>query len=131
MSDLQEFDLPSGAKLKVQVAPFADAKALYQAVLEEVKGVQIGASMDITSVFKDLACVAFSSKKIEAALEICLKRCLYNDLKIDKTTFDPPEKRQDFVDVCFFCMKENLTPFTNGLFALFSQFTVSKEKGRE
>lgn len=121
----KEVKLPSGATLKVQVAPFSDAKALYQAFLEEVKGISITSSTDLASVFKDLACVGFSSKKIEACLEQCFKRCTYDsgkgDLKIDKDTFEPLEAREDYAVVCMTVAKENILPFAKGLYAEYQQ----------
>lgn len=120
----KELTLPSGAVLKIQPAPFAEAKALYQAILEEVKHVQISATSDMTSVFKDLACIGFSSRKIEQALDQCFKRCLYNNLKIDKDTFEPVEAREDYIVVCVAVTKENITPFGKSLMQEFSQFVA-------
>ncbi len=119
---LKEFPMPSGAVLKVQVGKFAESKALYQAFLEEVKGVQILSSSEIMNVFKDLACIGFSSKKIEAALEACMKSCLYNDLKIDKNTFENLENREDYMSVCVEVAKENIAPFMKSLFANYKRF---------
>jgi len=122
MSELKEFILPSGAMLKIQLGSFAESKALYQAFLEEVRHVQMASSSEVMNVFKDLACVGFSSKKIEAALEQCLKRCLYNDAKIDKNTFEPSENRQDYIPCCVEVARENITPFTKSLFAEYERF---------
>lgn len=120
-----EVKLPSGAVLKVQVAPFAEAKALYQAVLEEVKSIQFGGGTDMASLFKDLACIGFSSKKIEKCLEDCMKRCLYNDMKIDKDTFEPVERRDDYFVVCMAIAKENIHPFAKSLYAEYKAFLAT------
>ena len=127
---MKEITLPSGAILKIQIAPFADAKALYQAVLDELKIVQMSSSTDMTSVFKDLSCIGFSSKKIESCLEQCFKRCLYNDLKLDKDTFEPVDSRQDYIVVCLAVAKENIMPFMKGLYAEFQQFLAMTEKSQ-
>ena len=123
---MKEIKLPSGAVLKIQLAPFSDAKALYQAVLEEIKLIEISSKEDLTSVFKNLACVGFSSKKIEQCLEVCFKKCLYNsgkgDLKIDKDTFEPIENRGDYLFVCVEVAKENILPFMKSLYAQYLQF---------
>jgi hypothetical protein len=120
---MKEITLPSGAVLKINVAPFADAKALYQAVLEEFKSVHVDSKTDMSSVFKDFACSGFSSKKVEACLWECFKRCQYNrgngDLKIDKDTFEPVEAREDYVTVCMAVAKENILPFMKSLYAEF------------
>lgn len=114
---MTEVALPSGAILKIQVAPFGDAKALYQAVLEELRAIPMSAATDIAAALKDIACAGFSSKKIEARLDECLKRCLFNDLKIDKDTFEPLDRRGDYIPMCIAVMKENILPFAKGLYA--------------
>ncbi len=88
MSDV--IDLPSGAKLKVTPAPFKDAKALYQACLEELKGLNLDPKQEIdANFFKGLFCVGFSSQKIEAALYKCFQRCTYNGNRIvDDSIFE-------------------------------------------
>lgn len=114
--------LPSGAELEIQLAPFADAKALYQAVLEELKSIQVRDETEIDlGLVKDLFCVGFSSKKVEAALEKCFKKCLYNKLPITADTWEPAEARGDYLKVCVEVAKENIAPFVKSLSAEFSQ----------
>lgn len=125
---MKDVELPSGAVLKIQVGSFAESKALYQAFLEEVRGIQLMASAEIMNVFKDLACAAFSSKKIEAAMEPCLKRCLYNDGKIDKNTFEPTEAREDYMAVCVEVARENITPFLKSLSVEYQKFLAMMPK---
>lgn len=128
---MKEVDLPSGAKLKISLAPFADAKALYQAILEEVKDVQVNLESDAANLIKDLFCISFSSKKIEASLESCLKRATYNGVKIDLKTFEPAEARQDYMQVCLEVAKENILPFTKSLSAQFTQIKDLLERGQK
>jgi hypothetical protein len=127
-----EKKLSSGAVLKITLAPFAEAKALYQACLEELRNLHVDPKEEVdVNLFKDLFCVGLSSKKIEAALWPCLKRATYNDLKIDDSTFEPVEARQDYVPVCFEVAKENIAPFAKSLYAEFShlQEIIRKLKG--
>lgn len=114
---MKEITLPSGAILKINLAPFADAKGLYQSLLEELKSVELNSKKEITEVIKDMACLAFSSKKIEAAIWKCFEKCLYNDMKIDKDTFEPMEARGDYMVVCVEVAKENVLPFAKNLYA--------------
>lgn len=118
----KEVTLPSGAKLKITLAPFADAKALYQAMLEEAKSLQLDPEADIghPNLIKDLFCTALSSKKIEACLVKCMERATYNDLKINNDTFEPESARDDYFTVCFEIAKENVAPFTKSLYARYS-----------
>lgn len=113
----RKLKLPSGAELEVQPAPFADAKALYQAILEEGKHVHVSENME--SAIKDMFCVGLSSKKIEKALESCMQRALYEGQKITEATFEPVERRQDYLVVCLEVAKENIEPFTKSLYAQF------------
>lgn len=113
--------LPSGAELTIQLAPFADSKALYQAVLEEAKSLKIDAGADLdVNLFKDIFCSGFSSKKIESCLDKCLSRALYDGQKITAETFEPEGARQDYMAVCFEVASDNIAPFLKSLYAKFS-----------
>ncbi len=118
---MTEVKLPSGAILKITPAPFADARALYQAVLEELKQVPFNSKREISEVIKDITCLAFSSKGIEAALMKCFERCTYNsgkgDFRINADTFEPMEAREDYMAVCVAVAKENILPFVKSLYA--------------
>ena len=120
---MKEVKLPSGAVLKIGVVPFADARALYQSLLEEVKDLRIDSSQEVDiNIVKDLVCVALSSKKIEANLEKCMARCLYKNLKIDSDTWEPVSARDDYIMACVEVTKETVAPFTKSLYAKFSPF---------
>lgn len=122
---MKETKLPSGAILKIQLAPFADSRALYQAILEEARGLKLDMSADVDGNFyKDIFCVGFSSKKIEACVWKCIERCLYNDLKMNLDTFEPEEARADYAVVLFEVTKENVSPFTKDLYAQFKLVTA-------
>ena len=123
----REVKLPSGAKLTVQPAPFAEAKELYQCILGELKGIEIHTNMQMGNVFKDMFCVGFSSPVIEECLWKCFPRCLYNGLKIDKETFENPETWQDYMQVCIEVAKENTSPFLKSLYAEWSNALAKSE----
>lgn len=111
-----EIELPSKAKLHINMAPFAEAKELYQACLEEVKNLKLDAKAEVdVNFYKDIFCAAFSSKRIDAALWACTKRCLYNKAAIKDDTFEPVEAREDYMEVCFKVLEANLKPFTKAL----------------
>lgn len=119
MHEFRKITLPSGAILKVVPAPFAESKALYQAILSEVKTIALGMNAELPSLFKDLFCTGFSSPKIEAALYKCFARCLYNEQKITEDTFEPIDAREDYTSVCVEVTKENIGPFLKSLYAEF------------
>lgn len=119
MEQMKEVRLPSGAILKISVAPFAEAKALYQAILKELRTVQVNSKLDMAALYKDLACAGFSSSEIEAAIWRCLGRCTYNDgkgdFKITEATFEPVKNRDDYLKVQVEVVKENVLPFVKSL----------------
>lgn len=117
---MKEVILPSGAKLEITPSPFGTAKALFQAVLEEMKELKLDKNLDDVSVVKDLFCAGFSSKRIESALNECMKRVLYDGLKISDDTFEPVKARQDYLMACIEVAKENIHPFTKSLSAAYS-----------
>lgn len=111
-----EIELESKAKLVVNLAPFKDAKELYQACLEELKALKLDPQAEIDANFyKDLFCAGLSSKKIDAALKLCMIRCLYNGAKIDDSIFEDEKAREDYLPVIFHVMEANIKPFTKAL----------------
>lgn len=104
------------------MAPFGDAKALYQAVLEEMKSLVIDPRAEIdTNFYKNLFCVGLSSKKIESFVWLCAARCLYNGVKVTPDIFEPEEARSDYFQLCWEVAEENIRPFTKNLFAELSR----------
>lgn len=126
---MREAKMPSGAVLKISLAPFAASKALYQALLAELRGIPMAAGMDRGNMFKDLFCTAFASPHIEAALAECFKRCTYNagkgDLKIDDQTFEVAAAREDYTAVCIEVAKENVSPFAKSLYAEYARLLAT------
>lgn len=122
MNEVKKIDLPSGAVLTLTLAPFKDGKELFQAFAEELKSLKIDPNADVdANFFKDIFCSSICSKKFEAALEKCKARCLYNDLRIDDSTFEPEKARDDYLQVNYEVARANIMPFTNSLYAKFSQ----------
>lgn len=123
---MKEVKCPSGAVLKITPAPFADAKALYQALLKEGRGIVFNSKQEWGEVLKDMLCTGFSSPEVETKLWVCLERCTYNgtgaDLKITPDSFEPVSAREDFTMVCMEVARENVIPFAKSLYAVFGQF---------
>lgn len=112
--------LPSGAKLDITVSPFGISKNLYQAVVEEAKNVKANSEDSIFNLGKDIVCTLLSSQKVEAALNECMKRVVYNGKRVDSDTFEPVETREDYIPVCIEVAKENINPFMKHLYAQYS-----------
>ena len=116
MQEKHEIELPSGAKLQISLAPFAHAKQLYQAVLEELKLLRISSDMEVDlELIKNLFCAGLSSKKVEDAVDLCMKRVTYNNIRITPDTFEPAEARQDYIPALLEVVQVNLLPFMKSL----------------
>lgn len=115
---MREVTLQSGAVLKVAPAPFIQSKNLYQALLRELKTVVFD-KQTMPNVWKDLFCSGFSSLEVEKPLWECMTRCLLNGERITPDTFEPVERRDDYMQVCMEVAKENVTPFAKSLYAEF------------
>lgn len=115
---MDDIILPSGAKLKITLSPFVVSKALFEAVSAEAKDMRLDPQSDIDlNLMKNLFCAGFSSKKIDSALQECMKKCTYKGVRLTDDTFEPEDARQDYVSVCLEVALANLRPFTKNLFA--------------
>lgn len=117
---MKSVTLPSGSKLDISVSEFKVSKALYQAICEEAKGVQINSAAEVANLSKDLVCTLLSSKKVESALDECMKRVVYNNRKVDQDTWEPVEAREDYFQACYEVAKENIEPFLKPLMQKYS-----------
>jgi hypothetical protein len=116
--------MPSGAVLKIMPAPFEQARGLFQAVLKEIRAVEIISDKLVMDLYKNLLTSSFSSKEVEKWLWACMVRCTYNldgkgDLKIDASTFEPERARGDYVTVCMEVARVNIDPFAKSLWSEF------------
>lgn len=126
----EDITLPSGKTLKITLAPFADAKALYQACLEEIRTLRLDPAAEIdVNLFKDLFCLGFSSKKVDACLTACLKRVLYDNRRITDETFEDVSAREDYPFVLLEVAQANLRPFVRHLSSRYSTLLQSLKSG--
>lgn len=117
--ELREVTLPSGAVLKMNPAPFEVSFDLLQALLQEMNDINVTAETQYAEIHKQLLCRGFASKVIQAKLQKCFESCLYDDLHIDKKTFEPVAARKDYMLVCAEVATENVAPFIESLSAAF------------
>lgn len=119
---MKEIKLSSGAVLKISLIPFAEAKELFQVIMEEFKTLKIETKTELdVNFFKDIFSTGFSSKKIDKALGVCLRRCTYNDLRVDDNLFEDINAREDYLAIILEVIKEVLSPFLKNLTALLPQ----------
>ncbi len=126
MQEPRYVTLPSGATLAIQIAPFAEAKALYQAVAAELKLLRLSFE-SVEAMLLQTVAAAVASSSIDAALSRCLTRCTYKapadlaGLRIDENTFELVERRCDYMPALKEVLTDNLAPFVKGLFADFAK----------
>jgi hypothetical protein len=121
-----EFVAASGAKIKINVAPWADAKMLKKAIQKEVdfNTSDINQKWFIEQIFK-----IDGSDVFEAALWACLRHCSYTPkgspdaevLRIDQSMMDNANMRQDYAEIVSACVKENLGPLVESLLSKFAE----------
>lgn len=121
MAELRTKKLPSGAVLSMNVAPFKDAKALYQALLRELRGISLKADTEFAELWKNLYTAGFSSKEVEEALVACMGWCTYDagkgKQKLSMEVFEDEKARGDYEDVCIALVEINVLPFASRLYA--------------
>lgn len=128
----QEFSLPSGAKLNVTVAPFADASALLKAILRSVKGMALSTEtlqMELgelrnPAVFSQILDKILSvavSDEVEEKLFRCFERSVYDGVKVTKALFDDinlgERAREDYYTICMKVIEVNCSPFFKTAFS--------------
>lgn len=113
---MKEFDLPSGAKLRVDMCDYSTSKKLLSAFLSEMKQNKINPQDEIDANFyKDIFCSCFTSTLIESAMKDCFKKALYNNNPITDELFENEKSREDYLQICFHVIEVNIGPFLKGL----------------
>lgn len=116
--------LPSGRELQVTLSPFKISKTLFQAMLDELRVMEVNPDTNIdTNFWKNAFCAGFSSKKVEICLNECFERAIIDKVKVGDDSFEKVEHRDDYLAVCLEVARVNVSPFTKTLFAEFSLFT--------
>ena len=114
---MPEFVAPSGATVVINDAPWSAAKALKKAIQREaaLAGLKIDFDQDVSALINVFMQVD-GADTVDAALWPCLVRCTRNGEKIQESTFDPTDARQDYYEIVFACLKANLGPLVESLF---------------
>lgn len=122
MEQAREIVLASGAKLRLQVAPYEVADDLAAVIAEEFKPLKIDPNEELNlNLWKNGFLAVVASKNIRAALKPCLDRCLYNGERISPQTWEPLKAREDAWEVFYLVAFENIRPFMNRLFVKLPQ----------
>lgn len=138
MSQGHDFNLPSGAKLTISVAPFGDAKSLHDGILKALKGggiadLDLGKLKDFkaggtaVSMIAEKALAMASSPEVEAAVFKCGERALYTPagaavaMRVSRGMFDEGEAgikaREDYYLIAARIIEVNFMPFLAPIFS--------------
>lgn len=124
----------TGNTVVINCASMRDVQRLKQVIFNEVKKSPIGVKLvngdksllekeiDFTGVIdfiKNTLIGIDTSDEFMEAIYNCLQYCTYKKVyKIDEALFDNeaiPEARQDYYEIIFACIEENLRPFIQSL----------------
>lgn len=118
-----EFKTGTGADVVITAAPFEDALVLSNMVAPYLGAINAFTDQTMNIRSEDLMKImieAAVSSQIQGQVMKCLKRCTYGGHAITERTFDATNARADYFEVMVACIKENVSPFMNGLFLQFS-----------
>lgn len=113
-----KFQLQSGKKVEINIAPIGVGLNLYRAILNECKN----AGLDLTIAEEDTlmtillknkeACLnILSSETVLEAIQDCCVKVVYDKQIFSMSLFEKIENRQDFLPLMAIVAIENLKPF--------------------
>lgn len=113
-----KFQLQSGKKLELDIAPIETCWALYRAILVECKGADLDltvASEDtiLTLLLKNIDAVlnVVASESVLDAVKDCCAKVIYDKQRFSLELFEKAENRRDFIPVMMIVAMENIRPF--------------------
>lgn len=113
-----KFQLKSGKKLEIDIAPIETGLNLYRAVLIECKGANLDLSVAqedtiLTMLMKNKdACLnVLSSEAVLDAIKDCCAKVVYDKQRFTMDIFNNVETRKDFFPTMMIVAIENLKPF--------------------
>lgn len=131
-----KFQLKSGKKVELDIAPIETCLNLYRAILIECKGAGLDLSIAeedtvMTILLKNLDAVlnVMASEQVLEAIKDCCAKVLYDKQRFSMELFEKVEARKDFMPVMMIVAMENIRPFFESphiiLDALQSQFLMN------
>lgn len=113
-----KFQLKSGKKLELDIAPIEVGLNLYRAILCECKGANLDLSVAeedtiLTMLLKNKeACLnVLSSETVLEAIKDCCAKVVYDKQRFNMELFEKVENRKDFISVMMIVAMENIRPF--------------------
>jgi len=113
-----KFQLKSGRKLELDIAPIDLGLNLYRSILIECKGAGLDLTIaeedTILSVLmknKEAVLNVLSSENVLEAVKDCCQKVVYDKQRFSMELFNKVENRKDFFSVMMLVALENIRPF--------------------
>ena len=113
-----KFQLKSGKKLELDIAPIDLGLNLYRSILIECKGAGLDLTIaeedTILSVLmknKEAVLNVLSSENVLEAIKDCCQKVVYDKQRFSMELFNKIENRKDFFSVMLLVALENIRPF--------------------
>lgn len=113
-----KFQLKSGKKLELDIAPIDLGLNLYRSILIECKGAGLDLTIaeedTILSVLmknKEAVLNVLSSENVLEAVKDCCQKVVYDKQRFSMELFNKVENRKDFFSVMMLVALENIRPF--------------------
>ncbi len=113
-----KFQLKSGKKIEIDLAPIEQGLNLYRSILIECKGAGLDLSVAdddtvMTLLFKNKEAVlnVLSSELVLDAVKACCDKVVYNKQRFNMSIFEDVNNRKDFIPLMMVVAMENIRPF--------------------
>lgn len=113
-----KFQLKSGKKLELDIAPIETGLTLYRAILTQCKNANLDLSVAdddtvLTMLLKNKeACLnVLSSEDVLEAVKDCCAKVVYDKQRFNMELFNKIENRKDFIPTMMIVAMENIRPF--------------------
>lgn len=113
-----KFQLKSGKKIEIDLAPIEQGLNLYRSILIECKGAGLDLSVAeedtvMTLLFKNKEAVlnVLSSELVLDAVKACCDKVVYNKQRFNMSIFEDVNNRKDFIPLMMIVAMENIRPF--------------------
>lgn len=113
-----KFQLKSGKKIEIDIAPIEQGLSLYRSILIECKGAGLDLSvadddtvMTLLMKNKEAVLNVLSSELVLDAVKACCDKVVYDKQRFNMEIFNDVNNRKDFMPLMMIVAMENIRPF--------------------
>lgn len=113
-----KYQLKSGRKVELSLAPVETALALYRTIMTECQNCKLDLSisedmtmLDLLSKNSEVILKLMGSESVTESIKECCAKVRYNNEKFSMDLFEEEKARADFFGVMILVALENLLPF--------------------